>query len=82
VGKLEFGATSEHQIVINCVSEQAQQDLMQKVLSLKTVDTCASVRPTRKTLCQLEKNHSGSHRAVIYWETELVSSKDGVKDET
>jgi hypothetical protein len=31
---------------------------------------CQHERPTRKTLCQLQKGHKGSHQAVIYWEDE------------
>lgn len=31
-------------------------------------ECCANERPPRKVLCQLEKGHKGSHRAVIYWE--------------
>lgn len=29
---------------------------------------CASERPNRKTICQGNKGHTGSHHAVIYWE--------------
>jgi hypothetical protein len=31
---------------------------------------CGNERPKRKTLCQLEKGHKGSHQATIYWENE------------
>ena len=31
-------------------------------------NTCGDERPLRKTFCQLEKGHEGSHRAVIFWE--------------
>jgi hypothetical protein len=31
---------------------------------------CGNERPKRKTLCQLEKGHKGSHQATIYWEDE------------
>ena len=41
---------------------------------MKTIEqleekTCGCLRPTRKTFCQLNKGHTGSHRAVIYWES-------------
>ena len=29
---------------------------------------CGKERPPRKVMCQLEKGHKGSHRAVIFWE--------------
>jgi hypothetical protein len=31
---------------------------------------CGAERPPRKVFCQLEKGHSGSHRAVVFWEGE------------
>lgn len=31
---------------------------------------CGNERPNRKTLCQLEKGHDGSHSAVVFWEAE------------
>jgi hypothetical protein len=36
----------------------------------KAEDYCGAERPLRKVLCQLPKGHKGSHRAVIFWETE------------
>jgi hypothetical protein len=29
---------------------------------------CGNKRPARKVFCQLKKGHTGSHRAVIFWE--------------
>jgi len=29
---------------------------------------CGSLRPIRKVLCQLPKNHKGSCMAVVFWE--------------
>lgn len=37
---------------------------------MKAEDICGIERPNRKTLCQLEKGHEGSHRAIIFWEGE------------
>jgi len=31
---------------------------------------CGDERPQRKIFCQLDKGHSGSHRAVVFWEKE------------
>lgn len=37
---------------------------------MKAKDICGVERPTRKTLCQLEKGHEDSHGAIVFWEGE------------
>lgn len=34
---------------------------------------CANERPARKVFCQLAKGHEGSHRAIIFWESEATT---------
>lgn len=42
---------------------------------------CGVERPPRKVFCQLPKGHSGSHRALIFWEDNPENScVEKVKD--
>lgn len=40
---------------------------------MKVKDCCANERPPRKIFCQLKKGHKGSHRAIVFWETDEKS---------
>jgi len=47
---------------------QGMQECLDKIKNSEIKNCCSAERPLRKTFCQLEKGHEGSHRAVIFWE--------------
>jgi len=62
-----FGRKWQYYLCLHC-RKQIKIPLMQ----IAAQDYCASESPNRRIFCQLPKGHSGSHRAVIFWEEEAV----------